>query len=187
MQNIHLTDNPKLLKDLLLKQINFIHCPDCGEEFYYEHDCMALNSDKAYAVASLPFRKELNPGSRGGIFHILGKSGFRFRYVNEFIFLTEKVRIFEFDLDDRVLEVIKYKYIALPMKLGEKAKIILTAADVNSLTFTAFDDFDREISTHRVSSSAYFSESAKLQKEETDGIRTQWKKIDLKWAKENII
>lgn len=181
---INLTKRRDLLTDVLTQSINYIVCPKCGEGFYYEHNCCAINAEKNYAVASLPMINSALPKEKTALFRILNKNNFRLRFVKEFIFLTEKVRIFEFDLDDRALEVIKYTYLAKPMGLGTDAKIILTNTDGNALIFTVFDDYDKTVSTHRVGLDAYAHTALRMEKETIAAPTMEWQKIDLKWAEQ---
>ena len=185
MQYINLTGNRELLSELLRKGINYMVCPKCGEEFYYEQNCLVLNSEKNYAVASTPSPIKLND-EKSALYHILKKSDFRMRYVDEFIYLTEKIRIFEFNLDDRALEIVKYNYMVKPMNLGTDAKIILTGADGNALIFTVFDHNDKPLSTHRVVNDAYKHTVHKLEKELVSESMIHWRKINLSWAEQYI-
>lgn len=172
------------LKSILRQTANRIKCSLCGEEFYYEHNCGIINTDKNYAIAALPNMQKPLPEIKTALFKILGKQNFRLRYVHEFIYLTEKARIFEFDLDDRVLEIIKYKYIAETRGLGTDAKIILINTNSNALIFGIYDDCDKLLTTHCVGIDSYAAISASLDKELADDALLNWKKIDLNWAKE---
>lgn len=186
LKHMNVTHDRDTLEIILSCHANRVKCSECGEEFYYEHNCGVINSDKNYAVASLPMM--LNPLSdeKTALFRILRKGDFRLRYVHEFIYLSEKVRIFEFDLDDRVLEVIKYNYVAAPKGLGADAKIILTGVDGNALIFTVYDDYDRHLATHRVGIDAYANTCAQFDKESINAPTLTWRKIDLNWAEQYI-
>ncbi len=184
IKHINITHDKSSLKSILSCHANRVKCNECGEEFYYEHNCSVINSDKNYAIASLPMMLNPLPDEKTSLFRILKKRDFRLRYVHEFICLSEKVRIFEFGLDDRVLEIIKYNYVASPKGLGADAKIILTGVDGNALIFTVYDDYDRPLATHRVSIDAYASTRAQFDKELIDGPTLTWRKIDLNWAEQ---
>ena len=181
---INLTDNKELLTDLLSQNINYVKCPKCGESFYFEHNCLALNVKKNYAITSLPMQKRPLPDEKSSIFTILQKPDFRLRYVNEFIYLSEKVRIFEFNLDDRALEVIKYNYIIKPLKISINSKIILTGADCNALVFTVYDGYDKPVATHHIGIDAYARICLETEKEIIIPPVVKWRKIDLNWAKQ---
>ncbi len=178
------------LKSVLHGRANRIKCPLCGEEFYYEHNFCILNTDKNYAIASVPNMQNPLPNVKTALFNILGKRNFRLRYVHEFIYVTEKARIFEFDLDDRVLEIIKYNYIAKPQNLRTNAKIILVNTTGTALEFAVYDELDKPTAHHCVAIDTYFKTSTKLNKELIDLPILSWKKIDLNWAeqytKENL-
>lgn len=106
----------------------------------------------------------------------------RLRLVKEFICLIEKVRIFEFDLDDRVLETVKYKYIKSPYKINDNKKIILDGADENVMVFGIYDELDRKMCEHKTSLDAYRKEYKNFGGEIISGSITQWKEIDTRWA-----
>ena len=182
LKDINLTDG-KLLADVLKNRINYITCNRCNESFFYEWDCGVINTRKNYAVASLPSGNSL-PKEKSCFLNILKKDGFKLRIVKEFIYLAEKVRFFEFGLDDRVMEIIKYKFVCLPNNLSTNAKIILTDVDGNALVYTVFNEFDKPLATHRVCSDTYHEISRKLPSEKTDLPLYTWKEIDLNWAKQ---
>ena len=104
--------------------------------------------------------------------------------MGEFIFLTEKVRLFENGLDDRVIELIKYNHIVLPKGLDTKAKIILTGTDDDAMVFTIYDKDDFPIASHRVSKNTYHTYSKDMQEEKLSENSELWKEIDLNWAEE---
>ena len=70
LKDIFLTDK-KLLSDVLTYKTNRIKCQNCGEDFFYEHNCGAINIDKNYAVASLPSPIDDIQNEKSAIFKIL--------------------------------------------------------------------------------------------------------------------
>ena len=181
-KSINADTDTDTLKKVLIGKANFITCPQCSENFYYEHTCGIFSADKKYAVVCLAGADEsILPKEKSAIFKILKMDDFKLRYVNEFIQLIEKARILESDLDDRVLEIIKYKYIVLPKNLDTKAKVILTNVNSASMIFTIFDDYDKPLLTHPVNLEVYSKEN-NLQKETLHGCFNQWNRIDTLWA-----
>lgn len=178
------------LKSVLNGRANTINCPFCNETFYYEHNFFILNANKNYAIASVPNIHESLSNIKTTLLKILNKQNFRLRYVHEFIYVIEKARIFEFDLDDRVLEIIKYNYIVKPKELSTNAKIILSNTTNSNLEFTVYDELDKPVTQHYVALDSYFETSKLLEKELITSPITSWKKVDLNWAekytKENL-
>lgn len=178
-------------QNILANKINYTKCSNCGESFYYECNCYVVNSKKNYAIALSPMGELSLKREKSVLFNIIKKNDFKLRVVKEFIYLAEKVRIFEFHLDDRVMEIVKYKYVASPHKLDTKSKIILTGADDKSLEFTVFDDYDKVVAKHRISAEAYKKIAQGFTKEIIDSPTLIWKAINLEWAKkytkENLI
>lgn len=178
---INAKEDPLILKRILSGEANRITCPRCGERFYFEQGCLVFNFDKSYAVACNGHDLQ-PPREKSAILRILGKPHIRLRFVKEFMHLIEKVRIFEFDLDDRVLETVKYKYLKVPHNIDDNAKIILDGADGMAMVFGIYDEADRKLCEHRVSIDAYRREYKRFGKETTDSYILQWKKIDINWA-----
>ncbi len=178
------------LKSVLNGKANTIKCPFCNETFYYEHNFLILNSNKNYAIASVPNIRESLDNIKTSLFNILNKQDFKLRLVHEFIYVIEKARIFEFDLDDRVLEIIKYNYIVKPKELGTNAKIILSNTTNSNLEFTMYDELDKPVTHHYVALDSYYKTSTLIKKELITSPTTSWKKIDLNWSeqytKENL-
>ncbi len=174
------------LKSMLAGKVNRIKCHECGEEFYYEHKFQIINAFKNYSIISVPNGFEPVEEIKTALFNILNKNDFRLRYVNEFIYASEKTRIFEYDLDDRVLEIIKYKYVASPKGLGTNAKIILSNTTANALEFAVCDEFDKPVAHHCVAIDSYFNTSRMLDKEIISSPTLDWKRIDLNWAEKYV-
>ncbi|MBE7013283.1 MAG: hypothetical protein E7416_04350 [Ruminococcaceae bacterium] len=170
------------LKRVISGNANRVKCNLCGEMFYYEHNCGIYNYEKNYAICCICDGTP-PPQYKTALFNILKKQNMKLRQVNEFIHLIEKVRIFEFNLDDRVLENVKYKYIECTHNIQKNAKIILTNAESNAMVFTVYDEYDRETARHRVNLDAYWKESIHLADETITGCVTQWRKVDMEWAK----
>lgn len=180
---INASTDDTALKSVLSGKANLILCPECNEKFYYEHRCGILNTHKKYAVICIPDGNlNIVPKEKSAIYKILGMEDFKLRYVNEFLNLIEKVRIFEYNLDDRVFEIIKHKYIPLPDGDAD-LKIILTNTDKGSMEFTVFNCLDKPVASHRVCIDAYYKEHLLLKKQNITHSKIQWLKIDTEWAK----
>ncbi len=175
-------ENISVFRKVLAGEANLITCPHCKEKFYFEQGCVVFNFDKGYAVASIG-QDIKPPREKNAIFDILGKPYIRLRIVREFICLIEKVRIFEFDLDDRALETVKYKYVKSTSGTEDNTKIILDSADGNGMIFGIYDEYDRKIREQRVPFEAYRGEYKRFEKETADAFITEWKEIDINWAK----
>jgi len=176
-----------VLSSVLSGKANLVKCSECNEQFYYEHNFGVFNVVKNYAVMCVPGgAKNIIPAEKTALYKILGLDDFKLRYVSEFINLIEKVRIFEFNLDDRVLEIIKYKYVVIPSGIDIFSKVILTNTESNAMVFTVFDNFDKAIAVHRVSIDAYSKESAFIEKELMTGAEIKWKNINIAWAEKVI-
>lgn len=167
------------LTQIIIGKANYIKCPECKEDFYYEHPCGVFSVSKKYAIVCTSGNDtDILPKEKSALLKILRLEDFKLRCVNEFIQLIEKVRIFESGLDDRVLEIIKHKYITAE----ENYKIILTNVTPSSMIFTVFDEYDRAKSTHPVNLEVYSKEN-NLPEELIQGDFIQWNKIDKAYIK----
>ncbi|MBR2476923.1 MAG: hypothetical protein IKB50_02175 [Clostridia bacterium] len=184
--NTHSVYSADDVSKILKNTENKITCDRCGKEFYHEHCCRIVNAGKGYVILSLPQISDNPPTVKAALYQLLRKENFRFRYVREFLLLTEKVRIFEHGLDDRVIELIKYNCVP---DSGDN-KIILTGIDENSMTFTVYDGYDTPLSSHRVNKDAYHTYRKELKDEIITNTTVQWMEINLRWAekytKENL-
>lgn len=178
--------NSQFLSDILSNNTNYIECVHCGEKFFYECTCGVINSNKKYAIVSMPVETDFIHKEKAAFLNIIGYNDFKLRLVREFIYLQEKVRIFEFDLDDRVLEIIKYNHVAIPKGLNSSAKIILTGTEQNSLVFTVFDDYDKPLAYHRVNLDTYYKTAKDIENEIIKTPTLKWQTINLKWAEQYI-
>ena len=189
--NIHSEYSTDDVAKILQNRENRIICDTCGKVFYHEHNCRIICAEKNYAIISLPRHTDSAPVTKTALYRLLKKDFFRFRIVREFIQFEEKVRIFENELDDRVIELIKYNCVPDAKGLGKGEKIILTDIDGNAMTFTRYDGYDTPLSSHKVSTDAYHTYRKGVKKEILTGTNVQWMEINLNWAekytKENPI
>ena len=119
-ESINVTLQPKLKEKIVNDELFVLTCPNCGKKFYLSYDflyndidcgfmvqyCNADNHDEKveqFKAIVNNFKKEINE-------HFTSLS-YKFRFVSDFHKLKEKVRIFDRNLDDRIIELYKYEFI----------------------------------------------------------------------------
>src|SRR3989338_7301789 len=114
--SINVTENKELKAKLLSGEVNQVQCPQCKKKSYIEKNLLYHDSDKKLWFHMLPqtdrpkwaeleeeYRKDLKDNDHIKKYH--------FRLVFGREELLEKIRIFDVNLNDRLIEIIKLKII----------------------------------------------------------------------------
>lgn len=108
-QSINVELDPHLKPKLLDGSLLTFHCPLCGAEQPVMYDLLYHDPERQYMIYLMidhddPLQ-ELNSTEFGKLAHQM--VGYRLRIVTDFQRFLEKIFIFDNDLDDRVLEVLR--------------------------------------------------------------------------------
>ncbi len=114
-ESINLSERPDLKKELLAGKINMFRCPQCGNTILIADKLTLRDDEKRFILTFMPC---MNREDKLKKFDALKKQseetgdirdifGYKLRFVADFNSLLEKVLIFDNDLLDKTIEVLK--------------------------------------------------------------------------------
>jgi hypothetical protein len=109
-ENVNVTLEPELKKPLLERQLAKFKCQGCGRTLQIQH-ALLYNDVREKFLVWLP-HKDVQPSIVEGsvVMNMMGKAGYKFRSVESYNDLVEKIRIFDDHHDDRALELLKLEF-----------------------------------------------------------------------------
>jgi hypothetical protein len=142
---LNVTENKKLKPQLLNGDINVIKCKKCNKRSYIEKDVLYHDMDKKLWVQMFPQADrskwhELEEEQQIQVKKRVKSDTYHFRMAFGREELLEKIRIFDANLDDRAIELLKVKVV-------EEDKTLKDAADLKIL-FSRCVPEDAEIQYH---------------------------------------
>lgn len=119
-ESVNVTLEPTLKDKIMNDELFLTTCPNCGKMFYLSYPFLYNDMDSHYMIRYAMkneekektefqdtvsmFKNELNDKFNGHLTYI-------FRFVNDYGKLKEKIRIFDRNLDDRIIELYKYEFV----------------------------------------------------------------------------
>lgn len=163
-ENVNVTLEPELKKQVLERQLTKFKCQGCGRTLQIRHPLL-YNDVKEKFLVWLP-HKDSKPTMQEGsvVMNMMAKAGYKFRSVESYNELVEKIRIFDDHLDDRALELLKLEVISRK-RIRSDAKLfydgmaskgaqkVLRLAHITRETSTSYEVPFEELSRHSVAAS----------------------------------
>ena len=190
--SVNVTLNPILKDKVINDELFVLTCPKCGKMFYLSYPFIYNDMDVHYMIR---YTNNENVDKLKGEFNTFVntinselKSNFKelsykYRIVNEYERLKEKVRIFDRDLDDRIIELYKYEFIVngYDKELNNLDDIIFV--NVDGSAECVFVLFEKDVIDNVRAISFDEMEYTRLEKE-YEGVINQFNdfEIDLLWA-----
>lgn len=109
-QSINVSLDNSLREQLFSGKLNKFVCKDCGHQCYVEHDLLYHDMKKEFMVwlrfsdSNGEILMDTKPLE---VFASISKS-YKLRFVTTWLHLLEKISIFDADLDDRAIEIVKW-------------------------------------------------------------------------------
>lgn len=171
---------------LVNNSLNRVICSHCKTEFTYERPFVAYSFINKYAIMSdFSCNDKIIRHGRSYLFDLFKIANMKFRIVNYMCELSEKVRIFNSNLDDYKIEYVKYTHFGDEYFNDKQNRILLFKEIQNdNILFEFCDDIDNVLERHYIPYSEY--EKFDLNTVETfrsDGL-INWYKIDNIYIKE---
>lgn len=113
--SINVSEDPDLKNELLSGKINMFRCPSCGHTGLMPTPLVYRDDDKRFILSFIPC---MNKEDKAAKFEELKKTseesgdirdifGYKFRFVSDYNSLLEKILIFDANVLDKTIEVIK--------------------------------------------------------------------------------
>jgi len=117
--------NPELKVRLMEGELNSYTCRQCSEVIQLGVATLYHDMTRAYMIYLLHDQEQHKQAEKDLAGFIAMLPHYRFRFVDQEIHLIEKIRIFEDDLDDRVVELIKMLILNQVLEAGQSPNLVL--------------------------------------------------------------
>ena len=182
-------DYKSTYKDLFTDdKLNVVKCPHCKSSFVYERPFIAYSIHKGYAVYAIPSLDEnfLYHGKKE-LYDIFKIPSMKFRLVNYLCEVSEKVKIFEYGLNDLSIEYVKNKFFDQHYFSDKKNNMLLfKEIDGDNIVFEYRDYLGNVIETHFIPKGELDVTINFKEKPFTDDNLVKWIKIDNNFIRENL-
>lgn len=188
-ESITADDSPDLKSDLLAGKINIFHCA-CGQKalfpspILYTDDAKKLVisfSPQTDAAEKLKLFKEIKESSvKSG--ELENYTDYNLRFVTSYNELLEKILIFDNNLDDKVLEVIKLLVLSQESDKMSQRACIFGKCDGGAIEFLVTDSKEQQVYTSRVPRETYDTIEAQLRQSGVKFKSFNWEMIDGDYA-----
>jgi hypothetical protein len=121
-ESVNVTLEPAFKEQVLARTLSKFNCKGCGKSLSVRHPIL-YNDVKTKVIIWLPQGETKRPSIDEGsvVMNMMGKAGYRFRWVETYNHLVEKIRIFDDGHDDRALELLKLDFrLARRASAGQK-------------------------------------------------------------------
>lgn len=117
--------NPELKTMLMEGELNSYTCQQCSELIQLGVATLYHDMTRGFMIYLLHDQEQHKQADKDLASFIAMLPNYRFRFVDQEIYLIEKIRIFEDDLDDRIIELIKMLILNQVVEAGQSPEIIL--------------------------------------------------------------
>ncbi|MBQ3125322.1 MAG: CpXC domain-containing protein [Clostridia bacterium] len=188
--SITVKDSPDLKSDLLSGKINMFKCPSCENMALMPHPMLYHDEEKRLMISFSPtndpvlkeqmFQNVKESSSKSGELEKL--EGYNLRFITEYNELLEKVLIFDNELNDKVIEVIKLMILSQDVEKSEQRNCRFGKICDDGLEFMIHDFIENQVYTSTVPKSSYDTVYKSLLESGMKPYSFDWEVVDSTYA-----
>lgn len=188
--SITVKDSPDLKSDLLSGKINMFKCPSCEHMALMPHPMLYHDEEKKLMISFSPtndpvikeqmFQNVRESSSKSGELEKL--EGYNLRFITEYNELLEKVLIFDNELNDKVIEVIKLMILSQEVDKSEQRNCRFGKICDDGLEFMIHDFIENQVYTSTVPKSSYDTVYKSLIESGMKPYSFDWEVVDSAYA-----
>lgn len=188
--SITVKDSPDLKSDLLSGKINMFKCPSCEHMALMPHPMLYHDEEKKLMISFSPtndpvikeqmFQNVRESSSKSGELEKL--EGYNLRFITEYNELLEKVLIFDNELNDKVIEVIKLMILSQEVDKSEQRNCRFGKICDDGLEFMIHDFIENQVYTSTVPKSSYATVYKSLIESGMKPYSFDWEVVDSAYA-----
>lgn len=188
-QSITVSDSPDLKEDLLKGKINIFRCASCGQTALVPTPVLYNDSEKKLMISFSPCSGEEKEKMLAGIRVASRDSGeldemedYNLRFVATYNDFLEKLLIFDNDLHDKVIEVLKLLVLMQEADKMQNRTCIFGKKDDAGIEFMVQDRVENQIYTSRVPQETYDLVCKQLKESGVKYKSFDWELVDREYA-----
>lgn len=188
--SITVKDSPDLKSDLLSGKINMFKCPSCEHFALMPHPMLYHDAEKKLMISFSPtndpvikeqmFSNVRESSSKSGELDKL--EGYNLRFITDYNELLEKVLIFDNELDDKTIEVLKLMILSQEVDKSEQRTCRFGKVCDDGLEFMIHDFIENQVYTSTVPKSSYDTVYKSLIESGMKPYSFDWEMVDSTYA-----
>lgn len=188
--SITVKDSMDLKSDLLAGKINMFKCPSCEHIGLMPHPMLYHDEDKRLMISFSPTN---DPVLKEKMFSDIKESsknsdeldkleGYNLRFVTEYNEMLEKILIFDNELNDKAIEVIKLMILSQDIEKSEQRNCRFGKVCDDGIEFMIHDTIENQIYTSTVPKSSYDTVYTSLIESGMKPYSFDWEVVDPTYA-----
>ncbi|MCD8391311.1 MAG: CpXC domain-containing protein [Firmicutes bacterium] len=161
--SITVKDSPDLKEDLLKGRVNIFRCSVCAHTAIMPTPLLYNDEDKKLMISFSPCDDPLKKDKLYSEIKSSSKAsgelkrfeGYNLRFVTDFNAFLEKILIFDLDLNDKVIEVIKFMILSQEIEKSNRRVCRFGKMDGGVMEFMIHDSEENQIYTSQVPKETY--------------------------------
>lgn len=188
--SITVKDSPDLKRDLLSGRVNMFVCPSCQERALMPHPMLYTDEDKKLMISFSPtndavlkeqlFEKVQNSFKESG--ELEKYEGWNLRFICDYNELLEKLLIFDNNLDDKTIEVIKLMILSQDVDKSEQRVCRFGKCENGNIEFMVQDFIENQIYTSLIPDETYQTVHKSLLESGMKTYSFDWERVDGSYA-----
>lgn len=188
--SITVKDSADLKQDLLRGQVNMFRCPVCSYTALMPSPMLYHDEEKRLMISFSPCNDEL---LKNQLFDNVQKSskesgelskleGYNLRFITDYNELLEKILIFDNDMNDKTIEVIKLMILSQDLEKAQFRVCRFGKLENDTIEFMIYDEKEKQTYTSSVPMETYNTVHTQLRE---TGVKTYsfgWEMVDLSYA-----
>jgi len=189
-QSITADDSPDLKEDLLKGRVNIFRCAACGVSALVPVPVLYTDDTKKLMISFSPCEskeqsdrifEEIKKSSRASG-ELDGLDGYNLRYVSAYNDLLEKLLVFDNEMNDKVIEVLKLLVLMQESEKMQDRVCIFGKKEEDFIEFMVQDKKEGQLYTSRVPYETYETVAKSLKESGVKFKSFDWEKVDADYA-----
>lgn len=188
--SITVSDSVDLKQDLLSGKINMFRCPSCSYSALMPTPMLYHDENKKLMISFSPCNDEV---LKHQLFDNVQKSskesgelekleGYNLRFVADYNELLEKILIFDNEMNDKTIEVLKLMILSQDIEKAERRTCRFGKIENNVLEFMIYDTIENQTYTSQVPKETYDTIDLQLKQSGVKPYSFGWEMVDPSYA-----
>lgn len=189
-QSITVSDSSDLKEELLHGNVNIFKCPDCGQTALLPTPLLYNDEEKKLMISFIPCQDDSQTlhlyesvrQSSKASGELDGLEDYNLRFVTQYNDLLEKILIFDNNLHDKAIEVIKLLILMQDPEKADRRICIFGKCTADEIEFMVQDKSENQIYTSKVPMQTYNTVSSQLRQSGVKYKSFDWEMVNSEYA-----
>lgn len=188
--SITVKDSADLKQDLLHGKVNMFHCPSCSHTALMPTPMLYHDEEKRLMISFSPCN---DPLLKNQLFDNIQKSskesgeldkleGYNLRFVTDYNEFLEKILIFDNEMNDKTIEVIKLMILSQDLEKAQFRICRFGKTENGTMEFMIYDEKEKQTYTSSVPKETYDTINTQLRESGVKPYSFGWEMVDPSYA-----